>query len=255
MRETIKKYKTSYTQVSNQVLCDKNLSLKAKGLYGYLFSKPDDWQFHINRMQEELQESEGQIRSIIKELIDKGYIIRHQINENGKFGGVVYEFVDLDNRVAILPCTEKTAYGKTLTHNNTYIEEKTRINYVNTVKSEKTADIFDPEYVLNEWNKIAQKLNLAQIRSMTPERIKKLTARLKEHNMAIEDFFKELKIAFNESMFLKGKKLHIVPGRPEDNYEENTEWRADFDFFLQPSSFQKAIEGKYADPTLRGKFH
>ena len=255
MREIIKKYNTSYTQVSNRLLCDKNLSLKAKGLYGYLFSKPDDWQFHINCMQEELQESEGQIRSIIKELTEKGYIIRHQINENGKFGGVIYEFVDLDNRVAILPCTEKTAYGKTSTHNNTYIEEKTCINYVNTVKSEKSAALFDPEYVMSEWNKIADKINLAQIRSMTADRIKKLNSRLKEQKMTIEDFFKEIKIALNESPFLRGKKWHEVPGYPQDSFYEDTDWRADFDFFLQPSSLQKAIEGKYADPALKGKFH
>lgn len=254
MKETIKKYKISYTQVSNQILCDKNLSLKAKGLYGYLFSKPDDWQFHIKCMQEELQESETQIRSIIKELVDKGYIIRHQVNENGKFGGIIYEFVNLDDRVPILPHTVKTAYGKTSTHNNTDKEEKTRINYVNTVKSE-SAPVFDPEYVKTEWNTIAKKINLAEIRSMTPERIRKLKLRLKEQNMTIEQFFKEIKIAFNESTFLKGKKWHVVPGHPEDNYMENTEWRADFDFFLQPSSLQKAIEGKYADPMLKGKFH
>lgn len=134
------------------------------------------------------------------------------------------------------------------------INKKTRINYVNTVKSEKQSR-FDPEYVKNEWNTIAKKLKSAEIRTMTPERIKKLNMRLKEQNMTIEDFFKELKIALNESPFLRGKKWHEVPGYPQDSYWEDTDWRADFDFFLQPSSLQKAIEGKYADPSLKGKFH
>lgn len=244
MKEIIKKYKTSYTQVSNQILCDKNLSLKAKGLYGYLFSKPDDWQFHISCMQEELQESESQIRSVIKELIEKGYIIRHQVNENGKFGGIVYEFVDLNNRVPILPCAEKTVYGKTATHNNTDIKEKTRIIYDNTVKS-------DFDYAQKTWNILAKKYGLAEIRSLTQERIRKLKLRLKEQNMTIDQFFEEIDVALEDSPFLRGKKWHEIAGHPNDSYWENTDWRADFDFFLQPSSFQKAIEGKYSDPLLR----
>ena len=244
MKETIKKYKISYTQVSNQILCDKNLSLKAKGLYGYLFSKPDDWQFHIKCMQEELQESEKQIRSIIKELVDKGYIIRHQVNENGKFGGIIYEFVNLDDRVPILPHTVKTAYGKTSTHNNTDKEEKTRIIIDNTVKS-------DLDYAQKTWNILANKHGLPEIKLMTQERIKKLKLRMKEQSMTIDQFFEEIDVALSDSPFLRGKKWHDIPGHPNDSYWENTDWRADFDFFLQPSSFQKTIEGKYADPLIR----
>lgn len=135
------------------------------------------------------------------------------------------------------------------------INKKTRINYVNTVKSEQQTCNFDPENVKNEWNAIAKKINLAEIRAMTPDRIKKLNMRLKEQKMTIEQFFKELRAALNESPFLRGKKWHDVPNYPQDSYWEDTEWRADFDFFLQPSSLQKVIEGKYADPALKGKYH
>lgn len=138
-------------------------------------------------------------------------------------------------------------------YNNNSI--KTRINYVNTVKSEQQTCNFDPENVKNEWNAIAKKINLAEIRAMTPDRIKKLNMRLKEQKMTIEQFFKELRAALNESPFLRGKKWHDVPNYPQDSYWEDTEWRADFDFFLQPSSLQKVIEGKYADPALKGKYH
>lgn len=118
MSESIKKYDTGYTQVLNKVLLDENLSLKAKGLYAYLFSKPDGWQFHIDVMEKELKESKGQIRTIIKELLDLGYIERKQVNENGVFGGIVYEFIKQNDIEK--PCTEKPAYGNTLTHNNIY---------------------------------------------------------------------------------------------------------------------------------------
>lgn len=78
MTETIKKFNIGFTQVCNEVLTDKSLSLKAKGLYAYLFSKPDGWEFHIDIMKDELQESKAIIRKTIKELIDAGYILREQ---------------------------------------------------------------------------------------------------------------------------------------------------------------------------------
>lgn len=121
MNEKIKKYNTGYTQVLNDVLYDNRLSLRAKGIYAYLFSKPDGWQFHTNTMSKDLKESKGQIYAAIKELIVCGYIIRKQINENGVFGGTIYEFLEPCNKIpyAEIPCAEKTAYGSTPTHNNT----------------------------------------------------------------------------------------------------------------------------------------
>lgn len=106
----------------NAVLNDKNLSLKAKGLYIYLFSKPDGWEFHIDIMQSELKESKGQIYSVLKELIRAGYIVRNQMNENGRFGGIVYEFLNpcCEKPHADKPCAEKPAYGSACTHNNIY---------------------------------------------------------------------------------------------------------------------------------------
>jgi hypothetical protein len=41
----LKKYVRNYTQVPNDIINDKRLSLKAKGLYLFLVSKPDNWDF------------------------------------------------------------------------------------------------------------------------------------------------------------------------------------------------------------------
>lgn len=113
----LKKYDTGYTQVLNDVLYDKTISLRAKGLYAYLFSKPDGWQFHMAVIEKEVLESKGQMYTAIKELIEKGYITRRQINENGVFGGIVYEFIFPD-RERKTPCAEIPVYGQTATHNN-----------------------------------------------------------------------------------------------------------------------------------------
>lgn len=76
MKQTFKKQETGYTQIKNSVILDKGLSLKAKGLYTYLFSKPDDWDFAYNRIAEELGEGQKTIRAGLKELEDIGYLQR-----------------------------------------------------------------------------------------------------------------------------------------------------------------------------------
>lgn len=117
-KQIISKYSIQFTQVPNKLLMDSRLSLRAKGLYAYLFSKPDGWQFFTGVLRQELHESQGQIRTAIRELIDAGYIIRHQFNENGCFGGIIYEFVDIDTVCTKTPCADFSAYGKTCTQNN-----------------------------------------------------------------------------------------------------------------------------------------
>lgn len=89
---TIKKFDVGFTQVSNIILNDNQISLKAKGLFAYLFSKPDDWEFHISAMEKELKEKRDAILSTVNELIEHNYITRKQKND-GKFGGIIYEFI------------------------------------------------------------------------------------------------------------------------------------------------------------------
>lgn len=68
-----------FTQIANAVLCDPNLSWSAKGIFAYMFSKPDDWDFAADRMAREgkRQKTEGgvkDIRSRLRELQIAGYL-------------------------------------------------------------------------------------------------------------------------------------------------------------------------------------
>lgn len=90
------KFANKFTQISNAVLNDKELSLEEKGLFCYLFSKPDCWEFHYNVMRKELSEkSDKTIRKVLNRLVEKGYITKTQVSgENGQFGGIDIEFTD-----------------------------------------------------------------------------------------------------------------------------------------------------------------
>lgn len=90
------KFANKFTQISNAVLNDNELTLEEKGLFCYLFSKPDGWEFHYSVMRKELNEkSDKTIRKVLNRLAEKGYITKRQINNpNGQFGGMDIEFTD-----------------------------------------------------------------------------------------------------------------------------------------------------------------
>lgn len=76
MKQALNKQNTGFTQICNKVLLDKCLSLKAKGLYSYLYSKPSDWDFAYNRIAEELNVGVKMVRLTLIELEEAGYLER-----------------------------------------------------------------------------------------------------------------------------------------------------------------------------------
>lgn len=86
MKEKLTKEDVGYAQIKNEVLTDTKISLKAKGLFAYLYSKPDDWDFSGDRMSKENMEGRKAIYSALKELENEGYLQR----EKRPDGKVVY---------------------------------------------------------------------------------------------------------------------------------------------------------------------
>lgn len=84
MSRLSKGFKVDFTQVPNQIINDKNVSLKAKGLYLFMLSKPDNWDFSLNGMASQLKESKPAILRIIDELLSFGYLEKIKRREANK---------------------------------------------------------------------------------------------------------------------------------------------------------------------------
>ena len=68
--------KNRYGIIPNELLNNPDISLKAKGLYGYLQSKPDNWKFSANRISYQNKEGIDAIRRTLQELEGSGYLER-----------------------------------------------------------------------------------------------------------------------------------------------------------------------------------
>ena len=87
------------------------------------------------------------------------------------------------------------------------------------------------EFDIEKINSVLEKYGLPQIKILTDERKNKLKQRIKDAG-GFDEFINQMEKALDESSFLRG---------------DSGKWRADFDFFLQKSKWQKAVEGGYAD--------
>lgn len=77
---------TRYGIASNDVLTDDRLSFKAKGIFAYLQSKPDDWDFSSERIADDAADERDSVRSGLQELEYFGYLTRTKTSKGrGKF--------------------------------------------------------------------------------------------------------------------------------------------------------------------------
>jgi len=89
MSNLIKDYEFGFTQVPNYIIGDDNrLTWKAKGIYLYLASKPDNWDYFLNDIISRARDGRVSVQSALKELEKYGYLKRvAQKGVNGKFSG------------------------------------------------------------------------------------------------------------------------------------------------------------------------
>lgn len=85
-----------FSIVSNEILSDKRLSFKARGLLVYMLSMKDDWKFYVNELEKHSQkDGRESIQNALAELEKAGYLQRIQKRQkNGRFGSQDWLLVD-----------------------------------------------------------------------------------------------------------------------------------------------------------------
>jgi hypothetical protein len=108
------KHSQNFTQLSNDMLRDKNLSWKGKGLLACIISLPDEWVVLKTALHQFSKDGRDGTISAFNELIDNGYVKQLKIrDEKGKF--VRVDYIVSDVKITINPITDipKTDKPKT----------------------------------------------------------------------------------------------------------------------------------------------
>lgn len=94
-----KRLSCGFTQIPNELLYDDTISFKEKGLYAYLLSMPDNWNFSAEKIALKSKEETKTIQRYLKILINAGWIDREKTTKkSGKFSGMDYVIFDTKNK-------------------------------------------------------------------------------------------------------------------------------------------------------------
>ena len=158
----------------NEVLENPNLSWKAKGIFGLLASKPDDWNFYMEQISNYATDKQGALKSGVKELEEAGYLVRKiRHTQENKFAGMEWILTVPDSacsRQAENPSDGNSVSRKTIRHNNT--------NNTNTDNTNTKKPLYDDSertwWFISYWNRLYN----AEVR-FTEKKKRQVVARLK----------------------------------------------------------------------------
>ena len=185
---TRQKRKDNFTVVNNEILQNPALSWAAKGMLVYLLHLPDEWQINIADLSNRSKNGRDGTASIIKELMNAGYVTRQRsLTESKKFAG--YDYTVNDEPVNGKTVNGISVNGESVTSNN-YVNkelkevrtnEESRPKNINEIR-EASGEAFrkEMEQLQTEYEALQRIDTLEQI-----EKLKKLDAEIKASKLKI----------------------------------------------------------------------
>jgi len=73
-----REHRAQFTIVPNAIFLDDRLSIEAKGVLGYLLSRPHSWQVRLDHVGRTLRIGRKKLQRIFRELMGAGYVTREQ---------------------------------------------------------------------------------------------------------------------------------------------------------------------------------
>lgn len=109
----------NYSIISNECLKNPKISTRAKGIYAYIMTLPDDWQIQKKELYQHFAESRDYLDKGFNDLKKHGYVKQTRVqDEKGRFIGweyVVYEFVQ-NHEKSPTSCLPKSELPKSVDH-------------------------------------------------------------------------------------------------------------------------------------------
>lgn len=92
---TVKNAENPFVMIDRRIFENDGLSLKAKGLLGYLLSRPDNWTICMADLVNRTKDGKASVRSAMEELENCGYVTKVQLRDGNLFNGYEYTVHEL----------------------------------------------------------------------------------------------------------------------------------------------------------------
>jgi len=137
--------KNRYGTIPNDLLNSIHISFKAKGMYAFIQSKPDNWEFSAERISKQVKEGLPSVISALKELENFGYLVRNRYQNNKGFWVVdylLYEIPIEENLITGKPNEENPNIGKPSNNSNKDFSKQEYNNKEKVVKASFSEMVF-----------------------------------------------------------------------------------------------------------------
>ena len=150
-----KKLNDNFTIVDNNIMKEKDLSLRAKGLYLIIIGLSEDWNFSVKGLSQLSKESYDATNTAIKELEQFNYIERKKYNtsKGWKTEYIIYDSYTMKNPSRENPSRENPRIYKENNNKENNNKENKDILATEVAKAEK------PKNQINEAIEILKPLN------------------------------------------------------------------------------------------------
>lgn len=96
MPRLIKRGRSNYTNTDNKLVRDNTLHWGPRGLFNYMWSQADNWQFYVKELVKHSPGGETELRNYLNELEEHGYLKRTPRHDGaGKFDGMDWILSDV----------------------------------------------------------------------------------------------------------------------------------------------------------------
>jgi uncharacterized phage protein (TIGR02220 family) len=199
----LKKFTTEFTVTPNEILNHPKMSLKAKGIWGFLNSKPQNWKFSVARIAKQNKDGDDGITSGLKELEKNRYLKRvAKKDETGQWNGYEYHLFDQPYPITV---SGKTGNGKTVNGKTVDGKSPTLSNTINSKKEdskkEKQNGLFETNAIPDIPSEVLKYLNDKKPTNrefeFTASNLSDIKTRIKE-KFKLEDFKKVIDYKIKE---------------------------------------------------------
>lgn len=190
-----------FGMVPNNLLNNQKISFKAKGLFAFMQSKPEGWNFSAKMIAFQSKESIDSVSAGLKELESNGFLVRQKVQSASGFQTIYKLFFDtdlqnpitenptLENPILENPILENPMLGKTLNNSNKELskkdirkkEERGAFDFLKNNSHSELENFemrFRKKIAVTEWEKFKELFECKVVEEEVEFTSKKLIARL-----------------------------------------------------------------------------
>jgi hypothetical protein len=233
------KKEKNFTVMSNYHLRSEKLSWKAKGVFSYLLSLPDDWVIYLSELKKHATDGRDSLRTAIKELEENGFISKKRIkDELNRFCGyryTIHETPIKTSSTADFPYTDfpSTAFPST--------ENPTLLNTNSLLNTNNKKDLLYTKEVVENSNETKELFTDTPVKEKTTKN---------KYSEDFERFWneypkkagKEYSLKSFNKLLKEGLTIEIILLRLNTYKEKIKKLKTDYEYIRNPKTFLDNID-------------